>query len=114
MLRRDQLCPGPGECSYVLMEDPLATADSPRCEDCPLSLLEDYLGSPAGQLIRAAIDLDFALQAGVSISLKEITYAEFLLLRSLTEERNRFHEELMRKPSERPQLPQARRRGYGG
>lgn len=97
MLRRDQLCPGPGECPDVLMANPFANANSPRCQECPLSQLEDYLESPAGQLISQTIDLDFALQAGVTISLRDITYPEFLLLRFLTEERNRFHEEAMKK-----------------
>ena len=114
MLRRDELCPGPGECSYVLMSDPLASANSPRCDDCPLTQLEDYLGSPAGQRVLQTIDLDFALQAGVTVSLKEITFPEFLLLRLLSEERNRFHEEMMRKASERPSRPQTIGRGYGG
>jgi hypothetical protein len=101
MLRRDQLCPGPGDCPDVLTLDPHAHAESPRCEECPLAQLDDYLGSPAGQLISQTIDLDFALQAGVNVSLQEITYPEFLLLRFLTEERNRFHEETMKKASQR-------------
>jgi hypothetical protein len=79
------------------MENPRANADSARCEECPLTLLEDYLGSPAGQLIRAVIDLDFALQAGVTISLQEISLPEFLRLRMLSDERNKFHEESMKK-----------------
>jgi hypothetical protein len=99
MLRRDQLCPGAGECPDVLMRDPYANANSARCDECPLQQLDDYLGSPAGQLIAQTIDLDFALQAGVNVSFKEITYPEFLLLRFLTEERNRFHEEAMKKAS---------------
>ena len=51
----------------------------------------------ATPLIMATIDLDFALQAGVTVSLQDITYPEFLLLRFLSEERNRFHEEAMKK-----------------
>lgn len=102
MLRRDQLCPSPGDCAYVLMADPRANAQSPRCQECPLSELEEYLGSAAGQLISQAIDLDFALQAGVAVSLKDITFPEFLLLRLLTEERNRLTDETMRKATGRP------------
>ena len=97
MLRRDQLCPGPGECGDVLMADPFANANSPRCEECPILLLDDYLGSAAGQLIMQTGDLEFALQAGVTVTLKDITYPEFLLLRLLTQERNRFNEETMKK-----------------
>lgn len=56
------------------------------------------MASPAGQLIRLTFDLEFALQAGVTVRLGEIPYPEFLLLRILSEERNRFHEELMKDP----------------
>jgi len=97
MLRRDQLCPGPTECPDVLMRDLWVGKDAARCEECPLSQLDDYMASPAGQLISQTIDLDFALQAGVSVSLSDITYPEFLLLRFLSEERNRYQEEAMKK-----------------
>jgi hypothetical protein len=93
MLRRNQLCPGPGECPANLMNDPFATAASPSCDECPAALLDEYLASPAGRQIGQAIDLDFALQAGVTVSLQDITYPEFLLLRFLSEERNRFQSE---------------------
>jgi hypothetical protein len=93
MLRRDHLCPGPGECPEVLMRDPFADASAPPCDECPLALLDEYLATPAGRWIGQTIDLDFALQAGVTVSLKDISYPEFLLLRFLSEERNRFHEE---------------------
>jgi hypothetical protein len=83
------------------MLHPFADRDTPRCEECPLSLLEDYLGSAAGQLIQQTIDLDFALQAGVSIGLDEITYPEFLRLRLLTEERTRISNEQMRESGRR-------------
>jgi hypothetical protein len=93
MLRRNQLCPGPGECGAVLMADPFANAASPPCDECPGALLDEYLQSPPGRIIGQAIDLDFALQAGVTISLKDITYPEFLLLRFLSEERHRYQAE---------------------
>lgn len=99
MMRRDQICPGPGECGDVLMVNPRATAESERCEQCPLTLLDEYLATPGGQLALAAIDLDFALQAGVAVRLSDISYPEFLLLRLLSEERNRFHEDQMKKAS---------------
>ena len=90
------------------MLEPLADSDSPRCEECPLTLLDDYLRSTSGMLVQQTIDLDFALQAGMSISLAEVTFPEFLWLRLLGEERNRFHEETMRKASERPSAPPLR------
>jgi hypothetical protein len=101
MLRRNQLCPGPADCPDVLMRDPFANPNSPACDECPLSMLDEYLATPAGRWISQTIDLDFALQAGVTVSLKDIAYPEFLLLRFLSEERNRYHEEEMRKASER-------------
>jgi len=99
MLRRGQLCPGPGECGAVLMADPFANASSPACDECPASLLDDYLATPPGKLIAQAIDLDFALQAGVTVSLSDISYPEFLLLRFLNEERNRFQAEAQERAS---------------
>jgi hypothetical protein len=92
MLRRDQLCPGAAQCPYV----PVMPSPQP-CDECPVLLLDEYLASRAGQAILATIDLDFALQAGVTVSLNEITFPEFLRLRLLSEERNKFHEETMRK-----------------
>lgn len=95
MLRRDQLCPGSDVCPYVRMEDPHAGYGAPRCTECPVTLLDEALNSLMGQWIASAIDLEFALQAGVTVSLKEIGYPEFLLLRLLAQERNRYHEEVM-------------------
>ena len=92
MLRREQLCPGPAQCPYT----PAGVSEPEPCEECPVTLLDNYLASPAGQTIAQTINLDFALQAGVTVSLADIPYPEFLLLRFLTEERNRFHEETMK------------------
>jgi hypothetical protein len=91
MFRRADLCPGPTECPYATGED--------RCDECPLTRLDEYLGSSSGQMMSQAIDLDFALQAGVTVTLAEISYPVFLLLRLLHEERNRFQEEAMKRSS---------------
>ena len=79
------------------MVDPRANANSPRCMECPLTLLDGYLNSAGGLLIGQTIDLDFALQAGVTVSSNDISYPEFLLLRMLSEERIRHQEEAMKK-----------------
>lgn len=79
------------------MADPFANANSPRCELCPSQLLDDYLDSAAGRVIQQTFDLEFALQAGVTVTLAEITYPEWVLLRLLSQERNRFNEEIMRR-----------------
>jgi len=83
-------------CPYV--EQP---PDGLPCSECPLVLLDDYLSTAPGQAINAVLDLDFALQIGVRIELKEIRYNEFLLLRILNEERNRHREEELKRAAER-------------
>jgi hypothetical protein len=101
MLRRNQLCPGPADCPDVLMRDPFANPNSPACDECPIVLLDEYLTTPPGRMIGQTLELDSAMQAGVTISLKDITYPEFLLLRFLGEERSRFQQEEMQRASER-------------
>jgi hypothetical protein len=97
MLRNRDLCPGPSECPEVLNEDPYAKWDAPPCLACPLTLLREYLASPGGLLINLVVDLDYAIQSGIKVPLGEITYPEFLLLRQLTEERNKFEAEELKK-----------------
>ena len=99
MLRQKDLCPTPPQCPYVLMEDPGAGSDALPCAECPALLLREYLASPAGSLLQVVIDLDFAIQAGVSVSLGQIQYPEFLLLRMLVEERDAYQVEEMKKNS---------------
>ncbi len=97
MLRRDQLCPNPPNCPEVLMLDPHAGPFALPCDGCPAQALQAYLASPGGLLISAVNDLDFALQAGVTIRLDEIPYPSWLLLRQLVEERGRYESEMIRK-----------------
>ena len=71
--------------------------------------MEAHLQSPLGQLIGQAINLDFALQAGITITLSEITYPEFMLLRLLAEERQKHHqEEIEEKSGRQPHIPTGR------
>jgi hypothetical protein len=79
------------------MVEPLAGPSALPCEHCPAQALREYLASPGGRIISVAIDLDFALQAGISITLAEIPYPLFLLLRQLAEERQRHELEEIRK-----------------
>ena len=99
MLRKDQLCPSPPECSYVLMEDPEAGPDALPCSECPLMLLEEYLVSPKGQLLSVIVDLDFVGQTRMEAWFEPIGYLEFQRLRQLTEERDKYQAEQMRKNS---------------
>jgi hypothetical protein len=59
------------------------------------------LASPGGLLLQVVIDLDFALQTGVTLRLSDIPYPDFLLLRQLVEERDKFQTEEIRKQSKR-------------
>jgi hypothetical protein len=98
MLRSDQICPGADDCPEVMMIEPLAGPEALPCPECPRTRLAEYLASPGGRLISVVIDLDFSLQAGIKVDLGEISYAEFLLLRQLIEERDKFQvEEMERK-----------------
>lgn len=83
------------------MRDPFADAYAWPCDECPLALLDEYLATQDGRRIGQAVELDFALQAGVSVRLQDIPYPEFLLLRYLTEERLRYQAEENQRASER-------------
>jgi hypothetical protein len=93
LLRREELCPGLGRC-------PDSTAETP-CADCPRVKLDSWLASPLGHALRNVLDLDFALQMRMHVSLDDINYREFLLLRALAEQRNLYQEEQIRKQTER-------------
>jgi hypothetical protein len=71
--------------------DPEFSGDIPLpCEKCPEQYLQQYLDSPGGKLIGVVIDLDAALQAGMTITLHQLSYPEFVVLRILLEERDSF------------------------
>lgn len=90
MLREQELCPGAEICPY-------GNRTELACDECPREKLGDYLASPAGRLIANVIDLDFALQRGIGVELNTIPYVEFMMLRQLSEERDRYQEEQMKK-----------------
>lgn len=97
ILRRKDLCPTPPICPYVRMEDPLAGPSALPCQECPEQHLSDYLASPGARLISAVIDLDFALRAGMSVSFDKVGYPEFLILRQLFEQRDKWETEEINK-----------------
>ena len=99
MLRSKDLCPEPANCPAVLTEEPLADYTALPCDGCPRQALNEYLDSPEGALIQAVIDLDYALQMGVAVRLREIPYPSFLLLRQLIDEREKYKTEEIRKSS---------------
>ena len=85
-LRREELC------DVKLCPD--SPDDGSRCEKCPLDRLDAAQHSEPGQLLRQALDLEYALKSGVTISLSEIAADEFWALRVLQEERDKRDLEL--------------------
>lgn len=81
------------------MEDPQAGPDALPCAECPAMLLREYMSTPVGALLTLVINLDFAIQAGIPVPLDRIPYHEFLLLRTLFEERDAYQVEEMKKAS---------------
>ena len=81
--------------------DPEDFGDTPLpCEKCPEQALQQYLDSPGGKLIGIVIDLDAALQAGMTITLSQVTYPEFVVMRQLLEERDRYTTEEAKRKSQ--------------
>ncbi len=78
-LRREDLC-DPKLC-------PDAPVDGSRCDHCPLDRLDAAANSEPGLLLQRAIELEYALKAGVSIPLDEIAADEFWAMRVIQEER---------------------------
>lgn len=72
------------------MEDPGAGRDALPCAECPEQRLNEYLETAAGRVIYGILDLDFAIQAGIRVSLDQIPYPDFILLRQLADERTRY------------------------
>lgn len=67
------------------------------------------MGSARGALIQSAIDADVAMRCGLQVTLGDITYLDFLMLRALVDERAKYEKELMDK--ERQKIQQ---RGHYG
>ena len=78
-LRREELC-DPGLC-------PDAPDDGGRCDHCPLDRLDGAANSEPGLLLQRALELEYALKAGVTVSLDEIAADEFWAMRVIQEER---------------------------
>ncbi len=104
MFRRKDICPGASVCPYVRMEDPgvAASDETPLpCDKCPEQYLQHYLDSPSGKLLGVVIDLDAALQAGMTVTLGQMTYPEFVVLRQLLEERDAYTTEEQKRKTQR-------------
>lgn len=86
MFRRKDLCPTPEMCHYAQEE----SVDGLPCEGCPEQYLDAYLNSADGQPILATVELDAAIQVGLKVGLEQIPYPQFVLLRQLVDQRNKF------------------------
>jgi len=90
-MRKDRLCPSPAECPEVLNRDPHANAQSAvPCEGCPSQKLAEYLASPFGQRLSVVVDLDYALNLKFQMTLRDVSYLEFCLLKVFHEEREKY------------------------
>lgn len=80
--------------------------ETERCPGCWLTRIEDLDRGEYGQLVRDAIELEFALQAGVTVTLDEITADQICVLKLLAEERGKHDkEEAEREQRQRGQHP---------
>lgn len=63
-----------------------------RCSECPITKLENALAEPKGELLGRALDLEFALRAGITVTYDDIPADEFLVLKMLEHERSRYEQ----------------------
>lgn len=82
----EAFCPGPSKCGQ-------APDDETPCADCPRPKLDAALSGVLGELLGRALDLEFALQKGITVTLDEIYADEFAALRVIGSERDRYIEE---------------------
>ena len=71
---------------------PDAPDNETRCAQCPLTRLDDAFAGPAGDLLSRVLDIEFALSAGVSVTLSDMTTEEFQVLRLVQSERKRYRQ----------------------
>jgi len=111
-------CPDAGEarceeCGAIYRPDDPADCHCPECastearllecDGCWLPKLDDAVQGEMGSVINRVVDLDFALEAGFTISLDHVSAEEFRVLRILKEERQKYQAHLEKKNAQ--QLP---------
>lgn len=65
--------------------------DAAPCTACPGLRLDLCLQfTEAGRLVRSAMEIDWASKCGIQIRMEDVSYPEFLRLRMLAEERQKF------------------------
>lgn len=97
-LRRDALCEPSGcDDSIEIHGENGVLLRRERCDQCPLDLLDAAVGQ--NPVLRRAIDIDFANEAGFRLTLDEIDVEEFEAIKTLRAERNKHQAEQMKKSS---------------
>jgi len=80
-------------CILLSTLSPDAPDDGGRCDHCPLDRLDAAANSEPGLLLQRALELEYALKAGVTVSLDEIAADEFWAIRVINKERERRERE---------------------
>lgn len=83
-LRRDQLC-DPHLCEKA--------PDGARCDECPLTKIDEAGESAEGQLLRRTLLLRAAMRAGLQVALDDLAADEMYALLILDEEWERLERE---------------------
>jgi hypothetical protein len=68
------------------------------------------MGTGRGVVIQAAVDLDWAIRMGLHLTLKDITFLEYLILRDLSEERATYEREMMERETQKARREAQRQR----
>lgn len=78
------------------MVQPFPDLDALPCEECPRVRLDQHMAHTVqGRVLKRALDLDWARRVGIQLRMSEVSYHEFLILRLLQEERDKFEKEDM-------------------
>jgi hypothetical protein len=109
MFRKDQLCPGIESCPEVLPTDPEIAAVALPCGGCPRELLRIFLDSERGQWIQSAVEMDWQIRCGLTVSTRDMTYLDYVLLRAVVEERAEYEKEMRERELKKQEHERGRR-----
>ncbi len=106
MLERDDLCDiSACERSIDIRDGAGDLTGREPCIECPRERLEADMRGPAGMLIRAAFDLEFAAEMKIGASAGEVAADEFAALKVIKQERATVEEDKrLREAAQRPRV----------
>lgn len=98
-MRRDGICEPRGCDDHMEVRDERGLlVRRERCATCPLDKLDSAMTQ--NPVLHRAFDIDFALRAGIRLTLDEIDVEEFRALKILRTEQDKYQSEQIRnKPS---------------